>query len=104
MGARFRTLQEWRTERGRAKKPVFIRCTQVRGFSLPFRIELRRRLLARSFARHLAWRLPSVTLNRLLRQVAMNARVDINETYLTVADIAERLKVNEETARRLFLN
>jgi hypothetical protein len=34
----------------------------------------------------------------------MNARVDINETYLTVADIAERLKVNEETARRLFLN
>ncbi len=34
----------------------------------------------------------------------MNARVDINETYLTVADIAERLKVNEETARRIFLN
>ena len=34
----------------------------------------------------------------------MNARVDITETYLTVADIAERLKVNEETARRLFLN
>lgn len=34
----------------------------------------------------------------------MNARVDINKTYLTVADVAERLKVNEETARRLFLN
>ena len=34
----------------------------------------------------------------------MNARVDINQTYLTVADIAERLKVNEEAARRLFLN
>ena len=34
----------------------------------------------------------------------MNAQVDTNETYLTVADVAEPLKVNEETARRLFLN
>ena len=34
----------------------------------------------------------------------MNAGVDINETCLTVAEVAERLKVNEETARRLFLN
>lgn len=34
----------------------------------------------------------------------MNARVEINETCLTVAEVAERLKVNEETARRLFLN
>lgn len=25
------------------------------------------------------------------------------ETYLTVAEVAERLKVNEETVRRLFL-
>lgn len=39
-----------------------------------------------------------------LRRIEMNAAVDINETYLTVADVAERLKVNEETARRLFLN
>lgn len=34
----------------------------------------------------------------------MNSRVDINETCLTVAEVAERLTVNEETARRLFLN
>ena len=34
----------------------------------------------------------------------MNARVDINESCLTVAEVAERLKVNEETVRRLFLN
>ena len=34
----------------------------------------------------------------------MNSQVDINETFLTVAEVAERLKVNEETARRLFLN
>lgn len=34
----------------------------------------------------------------------MNAAVDINETYLTVAEVAERLKLSEEMARRLFLN
>lgn len=34
----------------------------------------------------------------------MKVAVDINETYLTIAEVAERLKVNEETARRLFLN
>src|SRR5437667_45237 len=38
------------------------------------------------------------------RRIEMNSRVDINETFLTVAEVAERLKVNEETARRLFLN
>ena len=34
----------------------------------------------------------------------MNSQLDINETCLTVAEVAERLKLNEETARRLFLN
>jgi transcriptional regulator GlxA family with amidase domain len=34
----------------------------------------------------------------------MNAPIDINENCLTVAEVAERLKVNEETVRRLFLN
>lgn len=34
----------------------------------------------------------------------MNSAVDINETCFTVAEVAERLKANEETARRLFLN
>jgi hypothetical protein len=34
----------------------------------------------------------------------MNGRVDINENCLTVAEVAERLKVNLETVRRLFLN
>src|SRR5258708_9229387 len=41
---------------------------------------------------------------RALRRINMNVAVDINETFLTVAEVAERLKVNEETARRLFLN
>ena len=39
-----------------------------------------------------------------LIRIEMNAGVDINETCLTVAEVAERLKVNEETVRRLFLN
>ena len=39
-----------------------------------------------------------------LRRTHMNSQVDINETCLTVAEVAERLKVNEETVRRLFLN
>ena len=34
----------------------------------------------------------------------MDARVDINENCLTVADVAERLKMNVETVRRIFLN
>ncbi len=34
----------------------------------------------------------------------MGGRADTSELYLTVADVAERLKVNEETVRRLFLN
>ena len=34
----------------------------------------------------------------------MAAQVDTNETFLTVAEVAERLKLNEETVRRLFLN
>ena len=39
-----------------------------------------------------------------LRRKHMNPPVDINEICLTVAEVAERLKVNEETVRRLFLN
>jgi hypothetical protein len=34
----------------------------------------------------------------------MNAPIDINENCLTVAEVAGRLKVNEETVRRLFQN
>jgi hypothetical protein len=34
----------------------------------------------------------------------MNVVVDINETCLTVAEVAERLKLSEEMTRRLFLN
>ncbi len=34
----------------------------------------------------------------------MNPRVVTNEGCLTVAEVAERLKVNDETVRRLFLN
>jgi hypothetical protein len=30
--------------------------------------------------------------------------VDTNDVFLTVADVAERLKVNDETVRRLFLH
>jgi hypothetical protein len=32
------------------------------------------------------------------------AKADIGERYLTVSDVAERLKVNEDTIRRLFGN
>ncbi len=32
----------------------------------------------------------------------MKVAVDINETFLTVAEVAERLKVNEETAEPFF--
>jgi hypothetical protein len=34
----------------------------------------------------------------------MARQVDVNEGYLTVTEVAERLKLNEETVRRLFLN
>ena len=42
--------------------------------------------------------------DRVAGQIDMNVAVGINETCLTVAEVAERLKVNEETVRRLFLN
>jgi hypothetical protein len=32
------------------------------------------------------------------------SQVNIEEAYLTVNEVAERLKVNEETVRRIFLN
>ena len=34
----------------------------------------------------------------------MNAQIDIADSLLTVREVAERLKVNEETVRRLFAN
>lgn len=34
----------------------------------------------------------------------MSGQVDINQVYLTVTEVAERLKINEDTVRRLFLN
>jgi hypothetical protein len=34
----------------------------------------------------------------------MNAQIDVNEACFTVAEVAERLKVNDETVRRLFLH
>jgi hypothetical protein len=34
----------------------------------------------------------------------MKSQLDVNEGCLTVAEAAERLKVNEETVRRLFLS
>lgn len=34
----------------------------------------------------------------------MNIQTEASDVYLTVAEVAERLKVNEETVRRLFLN
>ena len=34
----------------------------------------------------------------------MARQVDVNEGYLTVTEVAERLKLNEDTVRRLFLN
>ena len=33
----------------------------------------------------------------------MAAHVDTDETFFTIAEVAERLKLNEETVRRLFL-
>jgi predicted ArsR family transcriptional regulator len=34
----------------------------------------------------------------------MGIQAQESEMYLTVAEVADRLKVNEETVRRLFLN
>ncbi len=34
----------------------------------------------------------------------MGVQAKIDEEYLTVNEVAERLKVNEDTVRRLFLN
>jgi hypothetical protein len=34
----------------------------------------------------------------------MNTQLQSAEVFLTVRDVAERLKVNEETVRRLFVN
>jgi len=42
--------------------------------------------------------------DNLAGEIDMNVAVDINETCLTVAEVAERLKLSEEMARRLFLN
>jgi predicted ArsR family transcriptional regulator len=36
--------------------------------------------------------------------MAVQAKASLDESYLTVIEVAERLKVNEETVRRLFLN
>ncbi len=35
---------------------------------------------------------------------AAASRVDVTDTLLTVEEVAERLKVNAETVRRLFMN
>lgn len=32
----------------------------------------------------------------------MAAKVDINQRYFTPTEVAERLKVNDETVRRMF--
>ena len=34
----------------------------------------------------------------------MGIQTEIDEAYLTVSEVAERLKVNDDTVRRLFLN
>jgi len=36
--------------------------------------------------------------------MAVQAKANIDERYLTVVEVSERLKVNDETVRRLFLN
>jgi len=36
--------------------------------------------------------------------MAVPAKASHDERYLTVLEVAERLKVNDETVRRLFLN
>ncbi len=39
-----------------------------------------------------------------MRSELSPSRVDPNDTYLTVAEVAERLKVNDDTVRRMFLD
>lgn len=39
-----------------------------------------------------------------MRNEALASRVDVSDTLLTVEEVAERLKVNAETVRRLFMN
>lgn len=39
-----------------------------------------------------------------MRNELSPSRVDPNDTYLTVADVAGRLKVNDDTVRRMFLD
>lgn len=39
-----------------------------------------------------------------MRDAAIAPRVDAKETFLTLAEVAERLQVNENTARRLFVD
>jgi hypothetical protein len=36
--------------------------------------------------------------------MAVQAKATIDERFLTVLEVAERLKVNDETVRRLFVN
>jgi hypothetical protein len=36
--------------------------------------------------------------------MAVQAKASIDERFLTVLEVAERLKVNDETVRRMFLN
>ncbi len=36
--------------------------------------------------------------------MAIQAKASIDERFLTVLEVAERLKVNDETVRRLFLD
>ena len=39
-----------------------------------------------------------------MRDAAIATHVDVKENFLTLAEVAERLKVNEHTVRRLFAN
>lgn len=34
----------------------------------------------------------------------MHGQADLNEVYFTVTEVADRLKINEDTVRRLFLH
>jgi hypothetical protein len=47
---------------------------------------------------------PKMALLSVGGTLLMAAQVDANAVFLTVAEVAERLKVNEETVRRIFLN
>lgn len=39
-----------------------------------------------------------------MRHELSPSRVDPNDTYFTVAEVAERLKINDDTVRRMFLD